>query len=43
MPIICHQIEALVAVGVKKVILAVNVQPQAMMKFLKEAEKKVRK
>jgi len=39
LPIISHQIEALVKVGVKKIILAVNVQPEAMMKFLKEAEK----
>jgi mannose-1-phosphate guanylyltransferase len=40
LPIISHQIEAAVKVGVKKVILAVNVQPDAMLKFLKEAEKK---
>jgi len=40
LPIISHQIEAAVKVGVKKIILAVNVQPEAMLKFLKEAEKK---
>lgn len=38
LPIISHQIEALVRVGVKKIILAVNVQPETMIKFLKEAE-----
>jgi len=40
LPIIAHQIEAAVKVGVKKIVLAVNVQPEAMLKFLKEAEKK---
>jgi len=40
LPIISHQIEALVKVGVKKIVLAVNVQPEAMLAFLKEAEKK---
>ena len=42
LPIISHQIEALVRVGVKTIILAVNVQPETMIKFLKEAEIKVR-
>ena len=41
LPIIQHQIEAAVKVGVKKIVLAVNVQPEAMIKFMKEAEKKV--
>eukprot|EP01006_Ploeotia_vitrea_P014090 TRINITY_DN3743_c0_g1_i1.p1 TRINITY_DN3743_c0_g1~~TRINITY_DN3743_c0_g1_i1.p1 ORF type:complete len:364 (-),score=210.05 TRINITY_DN3743_c0_g1_i1:46-1137(-) len=39
-PIVVHQIEALVSVGVDEIILAVNVQPQAMMGFLKECEEK---
>lgn len=40
MPIISHQIEAAVKVGVKTVILAVNVQPDAMKEYIAEAEKK---
>jgi NDP-sugar pyrophosphorylase family protein len=34
-----HQIQALVEVGVKHIVLAVNVQPEAMINFLKNAEK----
>lgn len=40
MPIVTHQIEALVKVGVKHIILAVNYQPQQMMEYLAECEKK---
>jgi len=38
-PIVVHQIEALVKVGVKEIVLAVNVQPTLMMEFLAECEK----
>lgn len=38
-PILCHQIEALAKAGVKEVILAVNYQPDVMMKALEEYEK----
>ncbi|CAM8957890.1 hypothetical protein QQ045_017512 [Rhodiola kirilowii] len=40
-PMILHQIEALKAVGVTEVILAINYQPEVMMNFLKEFEEKV--
>ena len=33
LPISLHQIQALIRVGVKKIILAVNVQPQALLDF----------
>lgn len=39
-PIVTHQIEALVRVGVKEVILAVNVQPDTMREFLTSCEQK---
>jgi len=39
-PMVLHQIEALVKVGVKEIILAVNYQPDVMISFLKETEKK---
>lgn len=38
-PIVMHQIEALVKVGVKEIILAVNYEPQAMLEFLEKASK----
>ncbi|POM75047.1 Mannose-1-phosphate guanyltransferase beta, partial [Phytophthora palmivora] len=38
--IVLHQIEALVAVGVTEVILAVNYQPQVMLAALESMEKK---
>jgi len=38
--IVMHQIEALVAVGVTEVVLAVGYNPKAMLDALKEAEKK---
>ncbi|MCO5607779.1 hypothetical protein L7F22_061980 [Adiantum nelumboides] len=37
-PMILHQIEALQAVGVKEVILAINYQPEVMLGFMKEFE-----
>lgn len=40
LPILCHQIQALAEAGVTEVILAVNYQPEVMMKELKELEKK---
>lgn len=40
-PMILHQIEALVAVGVTEVVLAVNYQPEKMMDFLKEKEQEL--
>ncbi|KAM0935652.1 putative nucleotidyltransferase [Dioscorea sansibarensis] len=40
-PMILHQIEALKAVGVKEVILAINYRPQVMMSFLEEYESKL--
>lgn len=40
-PMILHQIEALKAVGVTEVVLAINYQPELMLNFLKEFEKKV--
>lgn len=38
-PIVMHQIEALVKVGVTEVILAVNYQPQVMVQALEQMEK----
>lgn len=35
-PMIVHQIEALVAVGVTDIVLAVNYRPEVMEKFLAE-------
>lgn len=40
-PMIVHQIEALKAVGVTEVILAINYQPELMLSFLKEYETKL--
>ncbi|GMY14488.1 mannose-1-phosphate guanylyltransferase 1 [Fagus crenata] len=40
-PMILHQIEALKAIGVTEVILAINYQPELMLNFLKEFEKKL--
>ncbi|GBG78363.1 hypothetical protein CBR_g26392 [Chara braunii] len=40
-PMILHQIEALKAVGVTEVVLAINYQPEVMQSFLKEFEIKV--
>nr|AGL46676.1 GDP-mannose pyrophosphorylase [Gracilaria changii]AGL46677.1 GDP-mannose pyrophosphorylase [Gracilaria changii] len=40
-PMILHQIEALVAVGVTEVVLAVNYQPEKMQAFLKEQASKL--
>lgn len=40
-PMILHQIEALVAVGVSEVVLAVNYQPEKMMDFLSAKEKQL--
>jgi mannose-1-phosphate guanylyltransferase len=37
-PMILHQIEALKAVGVTEVVLAINYQPEVMMNFLKDYE-----
>lgn len=39
-PILCHQIEALKSVGVDEIVLAINYQPERMLDFIKEAEKK---
>ncbi|KAH8171064.1 nucleotidyl transferase domain-containing protein [Sarocladium implicatum] len=39
-PMIVHQIEALVAAGVKDIVLAVNYRPEIMEKFLSEYEEK---
>jgi mannose-1-phosphate guanylyltransferase len=38
LPILCHQIQALAEAGVTEVILAVNYQPEVMMKELKALE-----
>lgn len=38
---ILHQIQALAAVGVSEVVLAVNYQPEKMLNFLKEKEKEL--
>lgn len=40
-PMILHQIEALKAVGVTEVVLAINYQPEVMVNFLKEFEKRL--
>ncbi|XP_021289383.1 mannose-1-phosphate guanylyltransferase 1-like [Herrania umbratica] len=40
-PMILHQIEALKASGVTEVVLAINYQPEVMLNFLKEFEKKL--
>lgn len=40
LPIVLHQIEALVKAGVKEVILAVNYQPEVMIQYLKACEAK---
>ena len=42
-PILCHQIEALAKAGVQEVILAVNYQPEVMLKELKDYEQQVSK
>ena len=38
LPIVLHQIKALVAVGVTRIILAVNYQPQAMLDIIPSIE-----
>ncbi|KAK2972309.1 hypothetical protein RJ640_014367 [Escallonia rubra] len=40
-PMILHQIEALKAIGVTEVVLAINYQPEIMLNFLKEFERKL--
>jgi mannose-1-phosphate guanylyltransferase len=40
LPILCHQIQALAGAGVTEVILAINYQPEVMMKELTVLEKK---
>ncbi|XP_057979913.1 mannose-1-phosphate guanylyltransferase 1 isoform X1 [Malania oleifera] len=40
-PMILHQIEALKAIGVNEVVLAINYQPEVMLNFLKEFEAKL--
>ncbi|KAA3463824.1 mannose-1-phosphate guanylyltransferase 1 [Gossypium australe] len=40
-PMILHQIEALRAIGVTEVVLAINYQPEVMLNFLQEFEKKL--
>ncbi|XP_078428065.1 glucose-1-phosphate adenylyltransferase family protein [Wolffia australiana] len=40
-PMIVHQIEALKAIGVTEVVLAINYQPEVMLNFLKEYEAKL--
>ncbi|KAK8563802.1 hypothetical protein V6N13_005968 [Hibiscus sabdariffa] len=40
-PMILHQIEALKAIGVTEVVLAINYQPEVVLNFLKEFEKKL--
>ncbi|KAE8711067.1 hypothetical protein F3Y22_tig00110303pilonHSYRG00117 [Hibiscus syriacus] len=40
-PMILLQLEALKAVGVTEVVLAINYQPEVMLNFLKEFEAKV--
>ncbi|CAN0926501.1 Mannose-1-phosphate guanylyltransferase 1 [Linum grandiflorum] len=40
-PMILHQIEALKSIGVTEVVLAINYQPEVMLTFLKEYEKKL--
>jgi mannose-1-phosphate guanylyltransferase len=41
-PMVFHQIEALAAVGVNEVVLAVSYQPQTMQDFLESEQQKVR-
>ena len=38
LPILCHQIQALASAGVNEVILAINYQPEVMMKELERLE-----
>jgi len=38
LPILCHQIQALAKAGVNEIILAINYQPDVMMKELKKYE-----
>jgi len=38
LPILCHQIQALAGAGVTEVILAINYQPEVMMKELTRLE-----
>ena len=40
LPILCHQIQALAGAGVTEVILAINYQPEVMMKEIKVLEEK---
>ncbi|CAK7342798.1 unnamed protein product [Dovyalis caffra] len=40
-PMILHQIEALKTIGVTEVVLAINYQPEVMLNFLKEYEKRL--
>ncbi|KAK1364907.1 Mannose-1-phosphate guanylyltransferase [Heracleum sosnowskyi] len=40
-PMILHQIEALKAIGVSEVVLAINYQPEVMLNFLKDFETKL--
>ncbi|KAK1320421.1 Mannose-1-phosphate guanylyltransferase 1 [Acorus calamus] len=40
-PMILHQIEALKAIGVTEVVLAINYQPEVMLSFLKDFETKL--
>ncbi|ERN08047.1 hypothetical protein AMTRI_Chr08g203220 [Amborella trichopoda] len=40
-PMILHQIEALKAIGVTEVVLAINYQPEIMLNFLKDFEEKL--
>jgi mannose-1-phosphate guanylyltransferase len=40
-PMILHQIEALAAVGVKDIVLAVNYRPETMVSYMKEYETKL--
>lgn len=40
LPILCHQVQALAGAGVTEVILAVNYQPEDMMKEFKSIEEK---
>ncbi|KAI3508538.1 hypothetical protein L1887_23546 [Cichorium endivia] len=40
-PMILHQIEALKAIGVTEVVLAINYQPEVMLNFLKDFETKL--
>ncbi|KAK7285156.1 hypothetical protein RJT34_19916 [Clitoria ternatea] len=40
-PMILHQIEALKAIGVTEVVLAINYQPEVMLNFLKDFEEKL--